>query len=148
MLSDSTVRNAFKPLSACLATARREGLIRHNPAMGAVLPHRPQVEDEEERARPFPRIDNSDESVETMELVVGLVHSRHRLMFELLAATGVRRSELLALEGRHLRLDGERPFMRVRQRVRRQRGKGLVVGPVKSRYARRDLPSRWSSRTG
>ena len=28
----------------------------------------------------------------------------------------------------------------MRQRVRRQRGAGLVVGPLKSRHARRDLP--------
>jgi integrase len=139
-LSDSTVRNAFKPLSACLATARREGVIRHNPAAAGALPHRPQVEDDDERARPFPRIEDGDDTIETMELVVELVHPRYRLMFELLAATGLRRSELLALEGRHLRLDGQSPFVRVRQRVRRQRGKGLVVGPVKSRHARRDLP--------
>jgi integrase len=61
-------------------------------------------------------------------------------MFEVLGATGVRRSELLALEGRHLALDGDRPHIKVRQRVRRRRGAGLVVGPLKSRYARRDIP--------
>jgi len=131
-LSDSSVRNAFKPLSACLATARREGLIRHNPASEATLPHRPRVEDDEDRARAFP--------AGTCEMVVALVHPQHRVMFELLAATGVRRSELLALEGRHLSLNGEQPSVRVRQRVRRQKGKGLVVGPLKSRHARRDLP--------
>ncbi|MFL5862160.1 MAG: tyrosine-type recombinase/integrase [Solirubrobacteraceae bacterium] len=75
-----------------------------------------------------------------MELVVSLAHADHRLMFELLAATGVRRSELLALEVRHLALDGESPHVKVRQRVRRQRGAGLVVGALKSRHARRDLP--------
>ena len=56
-------------------------------------------------------------------------------MFRLLAATGVRRSELLALEGRHLHLDGERPHVNVRQRVRRRTGAGLVIGPLKSRHA-------------
>jgi integrase len=61
-------------------------------------------------------------------------------MFELLAATGVRRSELLGFEVRHLALDGDRPHVKVRQRVRRRRGTGLVVGPLKSRHARRDLP--------
>jgi len=135
-LTDSTVRNAFKPLAACLATARREGLIRHNPAAEATLPHRPRVEEDEEHVRPFPL---TDEGEPVMELVVALVHPRHRLMFELLAATGLRRSELLALAGRHLRLDGDHPLVRVRHRVRRQKGKGLVVGPLKSRYARRDL---------
>lgn len=72
--------------------------------------------------------------------MIELVHPRHRLMFELLAATGLRRSELIALEGRHLALDGARPHVRVRQRVRRQKGRGLVIGPLKSRHARRELP--------
>jgi integrase len=144
-LSDSSVHNACKPLFACLRTARREGLIRHDPAAGATLPHRPRVEDYEEDRRPFPRVKVEDgegekETIETMELVVSLVHPRHRLLFELLGATGVRRSELLAFEIRHLVLEGERPFVRVRQRVRRRKGHGLVIGPLKSRHARRDLP--------
>ena len=73
-------------------------------------------------------------------MVVKLVHPDHRLMFALLAATGLRRSELLALEGRHLALDGASPYIKVRQRVRRQRKAGLVIGPLKSRHARRDVP--------
>jgi integrase len=135
-LSDKSVRNALGPLTAVLATAKREGLIRDNPAVGAALPHRPRVENDDERPRPFPRIDD----VETMELVVAIVHSAHRPMFELLAATGVRRSELFALEGRHLALDGDRPFVRIRQRTRGQKGQGQVIGALKSRHARRDLP--------
>ncbi len=135
-LSDSAVRNALGPLSACLATARREGLIRHNPAVDATLPQRARVDDEE-RVRPFPL---DDEGRPVMEMVVDLIHPRHRLMFALLAATGMRRSELLALEGRHLELDGAQPFVKVRQRLRRRRGKGLVLGPLKSRHSRRDIP--------
>jgi integrase len=61
-------------------------------------------------------------------------------MFELLAATGLRRSELLVLEGRHLALDCEQPHVKIRQRVRRRRGEGLVIGPLKSRYSKRDVP--------
>jgi integrase len=135
--SDSGVRNAFKPLSVCLATARREGLIRHNPANDAVLPHR-EVVDDEEKARPFPRLEVDGETVESM--VVQGIDAEHRLMFELLAATGLRRSELLALEGRHLMLTTDQPHIKVRQRIRRRRGEGLVIGPLKSRYARRDIP--------
>ncbi len=131
-LADSTVRNALSPLRAALATARREGLIRHNPVSEVALPHRAQIENDEDRPRPFPN--------GAMELVVNLVHPQHRVMFELLAATGVRRSELLALEGRHLALDGEHPYIKVRQRLRRRRGAGLLLGPLKSRYASRDLP--------
>jgi hypothetical protein len=85
---------------------------------------------------PFPCVDGT----ETMELVVQLVHSDHRPMFRLLAATGLRRSELLALEVRHLHLAGDQPHVKVRQRTRWQKGKGQVLGPLKSRHARRDLP--------
>lgn len=139
-LSDKTVRNALGPLKACLATARREGLIRHNPATDVALPHRARMDDDEERPRPFPRVDGDDgEAIETMERVVECVHESHRLMFELLAATGLRRSELLAFEGRHLALGGDRPHVKVRQRVRRRRGEGLVIGPLKWRYSKRDV---------
>ena len=131
-LSDSTVRNALKPVRSALATARREGLIRHNPATEVALPHRGHIEDDDDRPRPFP--------TGVMELVVALAHPSHRLMLELLAATGVRRSELFALEVHHLRLDGPTHHIKMRQRVRRQSGAGLVVGPLKSRYARRELP--------
>jgi integrase len=135
-LSDKSVRNALGPLAAVLASAKREGLIRDNPARGAALPHRPRIEEDEELPRPFPLIDGT----ETMELVVQLVHPDHRPMFQLLAATGLRRSELLALEVRHLHLDGDQPHVKVRQRARWQKGKGQVLGALKSRHARRDLP--------
>lgn len=140
-LSDKTVRNALGPLKACLATARREGLIRHNPATDVALPHRSRTEDDEAQPKPFPRIEGAQgETIETMELVLDHVHESHRLIFELLAATGLRRSELLALEGRHLALDSEQPPVKVRQRVRRRRGEGLVIGPLKSRHSKRDVP--------
>jgi integrase len=143
-LSDSTVRNAIAPLRSALGTARREGLRRDNPVTDVALPHRARIEEDEDRPRPFPRIQLESETgeletVETMELVVSLIRPDHRLMFELLAATGVRRSELMALEGRHLVLDAHQPHIRVRQRVRWPNGKA-VIGPLKSRYARRDLP--------
>jgi integrase len=145
-LSDNSVRNALQPVSSCLATARREDLIEHNPCDDAVLPHRPAVEEDEDKAaRPFPRIevenaDGETDVVETMELVVSLVRAERRLMFELLAATGVRRSELIAFQVRDLVLTGSKPFVKIRRRIRRRRGHGLVVGALKSRYGRRELP--------
>ena len=89
---------------ACFATARREGLIEHNPCDGAVLPHRPRVEEDDDGVRPFPRVklrneDGDEEEVETMELVVSLVRPDHRLLFEVLAATGVRRSNYSPCSG-------------------------------------------------
>jgi integrase len=56
-------------------------------------------------------------------------------MFRLLAVTGLRVSELVALEWRHLRLDGSEPCVRVRRAIVRGR-----VEPPKSRHGRRDVP--------
>ncbi len=139
-LSDKTVRNALGPLRACLASAKREGDIAENPVVGAALPHRPRISDDEELPRPFPPILLDGERVESMELVVSLIHPDHRVMFELLAATGLRRSELLALTVGNLALDGERPLVKVRQRTRAQAGRGQVIGALKSPHSRRDLP--------
>ena len=50
-LADKTVRNALSPLRAALATARREGLIRHNPVPDVALPHRARIEEDDEIAR-------------------------------------------------------------------------------------------------
>jgi integrase len=151
-LSDKSVKNALQPVSSCLATARREGLIEHNPCDDAVLPHRPRIEeDEEEDTRSFPRLELDDadgeiEIVESMELVVSLINPKHRLMFELLAATGTRRSELIAFKVHDLSLNGEE----IRRRIRRRRGMGLVVGALKSRYesATYRFRSRWPTGSG
>jgi integrase len=131
-LSDKSVRNALGPLMACLASAKREDLIARNPAVGAALPHRPKIQEDDEVPRPFPG--------DTMEIVVRLVHPNHRPMFELLAATGIRRSELLALAVRHLVLDGGEPHVKIRQRTRWLKGQGQVIGPLKSHHANRELP--------
>ncbi len=56
-------------------------------------------------------------------------------MFRFLASTGLRVSELLALQWRHLDLDGSAPCVRVRR--------AYVRGPVeppKSKHGKRDMP--------
>jgi hypothetical protein len=55
VLADATVRRILAPLRACLATTVHEGLIRHNPTVGAVLPHRATVEEAGEAARVLTR---------------------------------------------------------------------------------------------
>jgi len=127
-LSDSTIRNVLNPVRACLATAVREGKVRHNPTSGATLPHRERVRDEDgEEVRALTR--------EQLAAFLAVVHPRHRTMLRLLAATGLRVSELIALEWRHLRLDGSEPCVRVRRALVRGR-----VEPPKSRHGRRDVP--------
>ncbi|HXB64908.1 MAG TPA: site-specific integrase [Solirubrobacteraceae bacterium] len=127
-LSDSTIRNITKPLRACLASAVREDLIRSNPARDVDMPHRPTGEgSEDEEVRALSR----DELATLLELFP----DRWRLFFALLAATGLRISEAVALQWRHLELDGPTPHVK----VRRAFVKGSM-GPLKSRYARREVP--------
>jgi integrase len=109
------------PLRACLTTAVREGLIRSNPARDADLPHRPTVEDmEDDEAKAMSR----DELAEMLALVPEQWH----LFFWFLAATGIRISEAVALQWRHLALDAAVPHVKVRRALVKGR-----MGPLKSR---------------
>lgn len=129
-LSDSRIRNILNPVRSALRDAAADGLIDHNPALGLRLPARPTIEDDDD--------DESDRramTLDELELVLDLVHHEWRLALSFLAVTGLRASEFLGLEVRHLRLDGDSPHVRVRQRLR-----GDQPGPLKSRHARRDLP--------
>lgn len=127
-LSDSTVANALDPVRSCLASAAQEGLVRANPCQGASLPHRPTVDDLEE-------VDVRSLEREQLSAFLAVVNPPHRTLFRVLAATGLRISEALALQWRHVQLDGERPHLKVRR--------GFVKGriqPPKSKYGRRDVP--------
>lgn len=128
LLSDSTIRNILNPVRACFGTAVREGLVRNNPTHGVALPHRPRIDDDREEVRPFTR--------EQLATFLAVVHPAHRLMFRLIAATGLRSGEVLALQWKNLRLDGSLPVVQVR-RTASQRG---GFNPPKSRYGRRDVP--------
>ena len=66
---------------------------------------------------------------------LAIVDTRHRVLFRLLASTGLRISEALALQWRHLQLDGDRPHVKVRRAI----VKG-VMGPPKSKHGRREVP--------
>lgn len=127
-LSDSTIGNAVVPVRAALATAKREGMIRHNPADGLALPVREQIRDDDDE-------DVKALSREQLAQLLELVPERHRLLVRLVASTGLRISEAIALQRRHLQLDGERPHLR----VRRARVRGRVEAP-KTRHGRRSVP--------
>ena len=127
-LADATVRNALNPVRSCLGTAVQEGLIRHNPAQGAALPYRPDPDaDDDEDRRALSR--------EELASFLRVVDVRHRVFFKLLASTGLRISEALALQWKHLRLDGSNPHVRVRRAITR----GRIEVP-KTRYGRRSVP--------
>jgi integrase len=125
-LADSTVANIVNPLRAALATAKREGLIRHNPAQGLALPHREQIADEEDEVKVFTR--------EQLSAVLAMAPERHKPLFELLATCGLRISEAIALQRLHLQLDSEEPEVCVRRAVVRER-----IEPPKSKHGRREV---------
>jgi integrase len=135
-LADATVRRILAPVRACLRTATAEGLIRHNPTVGAAL----RARDEARRislAEDQLEDDNEARALSGPELaaLLAVAPARHRLLFELVAATGVRISEALALRWADLSLDGESPAVQ----VRRAYVKGTFK-PPKSRYGRRAVP--------
>ena len=134
-LGDATIANIVIPLRAALATARREGLIRHNPAQGLSLPHRDQITDAEDDIKVFSR--------EQLAAVLAMAPARHRLLFELLATTGLRISEAIALQRLHLQLDASNPEVCIRRAIVRER-----IEPPKTKYGRRDvlLPASLASR--
>lgn len=130
-LADATVRRIVSPVRACLATARREGLIRTNPADGAVLPHREQIEGVGE-----PDAGTQAFSREQLDAVLRVVHPRHRTLLHTLAGSGLRWGEVAALRRGDLALDGSRPHIRVRRALT----KGGRFKPPKSRHGVRDVP--------
>jgi integrase len=138
-LADRSIRRIFAPLSALLATAVEEGLITGNPARDVRLPsgrdalHRFDEDDGDDddpapgRARAL-----TEEQLEAFLLVVD---TRWRVLFELLAVTGLRISEALGLRWKDVRLDGNRAAVIVRR--------GFVngtFGPPKSKHGRREVP--------
>jgi integrase len=127
-LGDRTIANATMPLRAALATAQREGLIRHNPAQGLSLPPRDQLLGEEIQVF----------TPEQLGAVIELTPERHRLLLELLASTGLRISEAIALQRLHVQLDGAAPEVCVRRAIVNGR-----TEPPKTKYGRREvrLPS-------
>jgi integrase len=126
-LSDSTIANIVIPLRAALTTANREGLIRHNPSQGLALPHREEVtgEDEEE-IKVFSR--------EQLAAVLAMAPEEYKLLFEVLATTGLRISEAIALQRLHFQLDGSTPEVCVRRAIVRRR-----IEPPKTKHGRREV---------
>jgi integrase len=123
-LGDRTITNATIPLRAALATAKREGLIRHNPAQGLALPPRQQLAGDEIKVF----------TPEQLATVIELAPERHRLLLELLAATGLRISEVIALQRLHVQLATPEPEVCVRRALVRGR-----IEPPKTKHGRREV---------
>jgi integrase len=134
-LSDASVRRILTPLRSCLASALQEGIIRSNPCSGVALPVRDQQraidagidEDDDHEVKALTR--------EQLAMFLRVVNPKWRPFFQLLAVTGLRISEALALRWSDLALDGSSPHVKVRRAYVRGR-----FAPPKSKYGRRDVP--------
>lgn len=128
-ISNSTIVNVMMPVRSALATATREGLIRHNPARGLPLPRGEEQGEGGEDApiKVFSR--------EQLTALLAMAPEQHRLLFEVLAGCGLRISEAIGLQRLHVLVDEAPPEICVRRAIVKER-----IGPPKSKYGRRDIP--------
>ncbi|MCW2961747.1 MAG: hypothetical protein JWM90_2134 [Thermoleophilia bacterium] len=125
-LSRDGVRNAVAPVKALLATAFEDGVIRNNPATNVRLATTyVTTAGEVRRARSFTDTE--------LAALIAAVDEDNRLIIELLATTGLRIGELIAL--RWCDLDLDRGKLHVTRRLYR----GTYDTP-KSRYGVRTVP--------
>lgn len=135
-LADASVRRILAPVRSCLGAAKREDLIRHNPCAGAALPSRDEQHRIEQGEDDLDDRDVKALSTEQLATLLERTPADHQLLMRLLAATGLRIGEALALRWGDLVLDGTAPpVVRVRRSLRHGHFK-----PPKSKYGRRQVP--------
>jgi integrase len=125
-LADSTIRSIYTVLSIGLDGAVRDGILARNPAAQV---QRPRVE-HKEAAHLDPQ--------QVTELLAAAENSRYHTALVLIATTGLRRGECLALRWSD-DVDLDAGLVRVRDTVQRLYGK-LSTGPVKTDRSRRTIP--------
>ena len=124
-LSDSTVRQVYTVLRAILDDAKLDGLIADNPAARVARPRVARREAKHLDAATVAAVLNAAEGL------------RYRPVLALIAATGLRRGEALALRWEHINLkDGT---LRVAATLSRVGDKLLITEP-KSPRSRRTVP--------
>jgi len=127
-LTDRSVANALTPLRTVLEAATADGLLENNPAEAVVLPRR-------RGGRGYEFMERRFLTREELARLLEEIPAKWRALFELLAATGLRISEAIALRWSDLQLDAPTPHLRVSRAIVRG-----VVGAPKSRHGARLVP--------
>lgn len=127
-LAASSVRKNMAAVKALFATACEDGDLPINPTLGIRVNGRQAREDDTEtQAKAMTRAE--------LAAVLEALPDRWRLLFELLAHSGLRISELLGLDWADLEF-GDRP----RLKVRRQYYRGALKNHLKTEQGRREIP--------
>lgn len=135
-LSDATINRSFRVLRLLLDGAVRDGLIARNPAASA---ERPRVEHGEARVLSVDevaRIIAAASEMDELRLQRGGYRTHHRALFALIASTGIRKGEALALRWSDVDLDAG--TLAIRGTLSRVDGQ-LVAAAPKTRASRRVL---------
>jgi integrase len=127
-LSDRSVRNAVLPLQACLRHAARSGLIAGDAPTMVLLPRR-------RRGRSYEFDERRFLTRRQVAALLAEIPDVWRPLFELLASTGRRISEAIALRVMDAELDVDAPRVHVRRAI----VNGQLTAP-KSRHGRRSVP--------
>jgi len=127
-LSDRSVRNAVLPLQSCLRHAARAGLLGNGSEPVILLPRR-------RRGRAYEFDERRFLTREQLRRLLTEIPNNWRPLFELVASTGLRISEAIALRVMDADLDADRPRIHVRRAI----VDGQLTAP-KSRHGRRTIP--------
>jgi integrase len=138
-LAPATVERTLAAVKAMFADAVEDDLLPTNPARVRINLAPATVDPEDEGSGEARRFTDDQ-----LAAVLAAVREDHRLMFDLLDATGVRWGELAELRGRDLVTTAAGPHLRVQRaysnaRPAPDKPRGIVKLP-KTSYARRDLP--------
>jgi len=127
-LCDRSVCNAVLPLQSCLGHAARAGLLGDGAEPMILLPRR-------RRGRAYEFDERRFLTREQLARLLAEIPDQWRRFFELLASTGLRISEAIALRV----MDADLGAVQPRIHVRRAIVNGQLTGP-KSRHGRRSIP--------
>lgn len=128
-VSGKTLKNLHGLLHGILGSAVEAGHLPANPATGVRLP---RADDHQRGEAAF--LTHSE-----FWLIADQLPDHWRPFFILLAGTGIRLGELMALEVGDLLLEQHPPVVRITKALRYTRGKGFEIGPTKTKRSRRTV---------